>query len=144
MNRVARKGFLTVMVAGGVLASAGWAQADSSAGGDGAGSPGIASGNQVLVPVHVPVHVCGNSVDVAGLLDPAQGNACATTVHHVEPPVPSPPAHKPIPAPPNEPTPAPTLAHTGAGGAGLAAGAGTALLLGGAILYRRARPAALR
>lgn len=144
MNKVAKKGLLTVMVAGGVLASTGWAQADSSAGGKSAGSPGLASGNTVLVPVNIPVNVCGNSVDVAGLLNPASGSACADTVHHTEPPVPPPPTHKPIPAPPNEPTPAPTLAHTGSGGAGLAAGAGAALVLGGAILYRRARPVSAR
>jgi hypothetical protein len=255
MNRVARKGLVTAMVAGGVLASAGYAQADSAAGGESAGSPGVLSGNTVQVPVHVPVNVCGNTVDVVGLLNPAFGNACANTSgsstaatgtrassqssptsHHSsplergsrassvarparhagtpaaetagarssggahaagraagspgvlagnglqlpldiplnvagnsanvvgvgnptfgntavnsEPPAtrtPPPPSHLPIPAPPNEvttaaaPSTAPTLAHTGADGLGLAGGASAALLLGGTVLYRRARPAA--
>jgi hypothetical protein len=31
----------------------------------------------VQVPVHVPVNVCGNTVDVVGVLNPAVGNACA-------------------------------------------------------------------
>lgn len=79
MDRVARKGLVTAMVAGGVLASAGYAQADAAAGGETAGSPGVLSGNSVQVPVHVPVNVCGNTIDVAGLLNPASGNACANT-----------------------------------------------------------------
>ncbi|NUP37768.1 MAG: chaplin, partial [Streptomyces sp.] len=65
------------MVAGGVLAAAGYAQADSAARGDAAGSPGVLSGNTVQVPVHVPVNACGDTVDVAGLLDAAAGAACA-------------------------------------------------------------------
>ncbi|QLE44975.1 chaplin [Nostoc sp. C052] len=39
-------------------------------------SPGVLSGNLVQVPVHVPVNVCGNSVNVIGLLNPAFGNSC--------------------------------------------------------------------
>ncbi|MGC3003623.1 chaplin family protein, partial [Streptomyces sp. G35A] len=42
-----------------------------------AGSPGVLSGNTVQAPVHVPVNVCGNTVDVVGLLNPSVGNACA-------------------------------------------------------------------
>jgi hypothetical protein len=76
MNRVARKGLVTAMVAGGVLASAGYAQADSAAEGAGAGSPGVLSGNTVQVPVDVPANVCGNTVNVVGLLNPAMGNRC--------------------------------------------------------------------
>ncbi|MEE4542770.1 chaplin [Streptomyces sp. V4-01] len=81
MNRVARKGLVTAMVAGGVLASAGYAQADSAAGGETAGSPGVLSGNAVQVPVDIPVNVCGNTVDVIGLLNPAMGNSCADVSH---------------------------------------------------------------
>jgi hypothetical protein len=79
MNKVARKGLVTAMVAGGVLASAGYAQADSTATGETAGSPGVLSGNSVQVPVHIPVNVCGNTIDVIGLLNPAFGNTCANT-----------------------------------------------------------------
>jgi ChpA-C len=247
MNKVARKGLVTAMVAGGVLASAGYAQADSAAAGETTGSPGVLSGNSVQVPVHVPVNVCGNTVDVIGLLNPTFGNTCAngsgrqsagatggsansagrpvkhagapadesagggsrsgggahamgnttgspgvvagntlklpldlplnlsgnsanvvgvgnpafgnTAVNSEQPTPPPPPAHQPIPAPPNatpapDLTPAPvdtvepeagrpTLAHTGADGLGWAAGGSAALLLGGSVLYRRARPTAL-
>jgi hypothetical protein len=37
----------------------------------------VLSGNSVQAPVHVPVNVCGNTVNVVGLLNPAAGNACA-------------------------------------------------------------------
>jgi LPXTG-motif cell wall-anchored protein len=140
MNGLARKGAVfavSAMAAGGVLVSAGYAAADSAAGGRAEGSPGVLSGNSVQVPVHVPVNVCGNTVDAPGLLDPAFGNACGGTPA---------PAHTPQPAPPADSAPpAPELAHTGAAGVGAAAAGGLALLLGGAVLYRRtARPAARR
>jgi hypothetical protein len=77
MNRLARKGLVSAMVAGGVLASAGYAQADAAAEGEATGSPGVLSGNSVQVPVHVPVNVCGNTIDVVGVLNPVFGNACA-------------------------------------------------------------------
>lgn len=41
-----------------------------------AGSPGVLSGNVIQVPIHVPVNVCGNTVNVIGLLNPAFGNTC--------------------------------------------------------------------
>ncbi|MGW2372490.1 MULTISPECIES: chaplin [Kitasatospora] len=62
-----------------VLAAAGVASAHGGAAADGvtAGSPGVVSGNQVQIPVHVPVNVCGNTVSVIGLLNPAFGDHCA-------------------------------------------------------------------
>ncbi|MET7570754.1 chaplin [Streptomyces sp. NPDC005492] len=51
--------------------------ADAGAEGAAIGSPGVLSGNVVQVPVHIPVNVCGNSIDVIGLLNPAFGNVCA-------------------------------------------------------------------
>ncbi|WP_328325022.1 MULTISPECIES: chaplin ChpH [unclassified Streptomyces] len=59
-----------------VLASAGMAVADSGAEGAAVHSPGVISGNVVQVPVHIPVNVCGNTVSVIGLLNPAFGNTC--------------------------------------------------------------------
>lgn len=64
-------------VSGGlVLAGAGLAVADAGAQGAAIGSPGVLSGNLIQVPVHVPVNVCGNTVSVIGLLNPAFGNSC--------------------------------------------------------------------
>ncbi|EST39748.1 chaplin [Streptomycetaceae bacterium MP113-05] len=59
-----------------VLAGAGMAVADAGANGAAVNSPGVLSGNVVQVPVHVPVNVCGNTVNVIALLNPAFGNAC--------------------------------------------------------------------
>ncbi|PWI19551.1 chaplin [Streptomyces sp. Act143] len=59
-----------------VLAGAGLAAADSGAQGAAVHSPGVLSGNVVQVPVHVPVNVCGNTVSVIGVLNPAFGNTC--------------------------------------------------------------------
>ncbi|MFJ1807890.1 MULTISPECIES: chaplin [unclassified Streptomyces] len=53
------------------------AHADSSANGYAAGSPGLISGNGVQLPVNVPVNLCGNTVNVVGVLNPAAGNTCA-------------------------------------------------------------------
>ncbi|WP_128803524.1 MULTISPECIES: chaplin [unclassified Streptomyces] len=78
MRQVTRKGLMTVAAATGVLAAAGgYAHADSGASGSSSNSPGVLSGNTVQVPVHVPVNVCGNTVDVVGVLNPAAGNSCA-------------------------------------------------------------------
>ncbi|MEV7089973.1 chaplin family protein [Streptomyces sp. NPDC093085] len=77
MRQVTRKGLITVAAAGGVLAlGGGYAHADAGAGATAANSPGVLSGNNVQVPVHVPVNVCGNTVDVVGVLNPAFGNKC--------------------------------------------------------------------
>ncbi|MFG3205394.1 chaplin [Streptomyces sp. NPDC048192] len=67
------------VVAGAVLALGGAAPAFASAGAEGAAvnSPGVLSGNVVQVPVHVPINVCGNTVNVIALLNPAFGNTCA-------------------------------------------------------------------
>ena len=62
-----------------VLAGAGMAAADSGAQGAAVHSPGVLSGNVVQAPIHVPVNVCGNTVSVIGLLNPAFGN---TAVNH--------------------------------------------------------------
>jgi hypothetical protein len=66
--------------AGALMAGgAGVATADADAEGVAAHSPGVVSGNQLQVPVHVPVNVCGNTVNVIGLLNPAFGNNCVNT-----------------------------------------------------------------
>ncbi|MGW3654554.1 chaplin [Streptomyces sp. NPDC005151] len=62
-----------------VLAGAGMAVADSGAQGAAVGRPGLISGNTIQVPVHVPVNLCGNTVSVIGLLNPAFGNYCANS-----------------------------------------------------------------
>ncbi|WSI35574.1 chaplin [Streptomyces sp. NBC_01341] len=58
------------------LGAAAPAMADSGAEAAAVGSPGVLSGNIVQVPIHIPVNVCGNTVNVVGLLNPAFGNVC--------------------------------------------------------------------
>ncbi len=50
--------------------------ADAGASGAASNSPGVISGNVVQVPIHVPINLCGNTVDIIGLLNPAFGNTC--------------------------------------------------------------------
>ncbi|MGV9265245.1 chaplin [Kitasatospora sp. NPDC003701] len=81
MRKLAHGAIGTAATAALLAAGAGVAAAHhahgASAEGVAAGSPGVASGNQIEVPVHVPVNLCGNSVNVVGLLNPAFGNHCA-------------------------------------------------------------------
>ncbi|MFH8221863.1 chaplin [Streptomyces sp. NPDC018057] len=118
-------------------------------------SPGVLSGNGVQLPVHVPVNISGNSVNVVGIGNPATGNTSVNTStdrpapHPVTPP--ARPAPRPAPTPVTHPAPAAavphtevSLAHTGADHTMPAVAAGAALVLGGTVLYRRFRPGAAR
>ncbi|MFI8007471.1 chaplin [Streptomyces sp. NPDC086010] len=78
MRQVLNKSMIVMAAASGLLTAAGgYAHADASADGVAANSPGVGSGNAVQVPVHVPVNLCGNTVNVIALLNPAFGNSCA-------------------------------------------------------------------
>ncbi|WP_432055445.1 chaplin ChpG [Streptomyces sp. bgisy022] len=76
MSRIAKGLALTSVAAAAVAGTAGVAVADSGAQAAAAHSPGVLSGNVIQVPVHVPVNLCGNTIDVIGLLNPAFGNTC--------------------------------------------------------------------
>lgn len=72
-----KKVVATAAATGGlVLAGAGLAAADGGAQGAAVNSPGVVSGNVIQVPVEVPVNVCGDTINVVGLLNPATGNVC--------------------------------------------------------------------
>ncbi|MFD9325613.1 chaplin [Streptomyces sp. NPDC060065] len=224
MKRVTRNGLIAAAAASGAMAVTIPAYADSAADGTAAGSPGLISGNTIQLPVHVPVNVCGNTVNVVGLLNPAAGNSCAneggggaeapggtqggavengsggaaaqssgkdspgvlsgnglqlpvhlpvnvtgnsvsvvgignaavgnesTNTSGGRPDRPVKPAPKPSAPPPKAqyappgtpPGPVASLAHTGADQMAPAIAGSAALVLGGAVLYRRFRPAATR
>lgn len=76
MSRIAKGLVLTSVAAASMGGGAGAAAADAGAVGAAANSPGAVSGNVVQVPVHAPVNVCGNTLDVVGVLNPAFGNDC--------------------------------------------------------------------
>ncbi|MFC9845255.1 chaplin [Streptomyces sp. NPDC060223] len=74
MSRIAKGLALTSVAAAAVAGTAGIAAADSDAHGAAAHSPGVLSGNVLQAPIHVPVNVAGNTINVIGLLNPAFGN----------------------------------------------------------------------
>lgn len=124
------------------------------------GSPGVLSGNSVQAPVDIPVNLCGNSVTIGGLLNPAFGNSCSNNAEVPPPPPPEKPERPPVT--PGKPVTPPTvrahgpnvpepqhlpeeqLAQTGAGGLEMLIPASAGLLLAGmgSVLYRRSRSAA--
>ncbi|MFF7375901.1 chaplin [Streptomyces massasporeus] len=66
-------------VAAGAIMALGMASpaiADAGAQGAAVGSPGVLSGNVIQVPIHIPINLCGNTVNIIGLLNPAFGNVC--------------------------------------------------------------------
>ncbi|MFG1665686.1 chaplin [Streptomyces sp. Y7] len=124
----------------------------ASAEGSGKDSPGVVSGNVVELPVHVPVNVTGNSVNVVGVGNAAVDNESENvsgpprTIRPTPKPATPPRAHPPRSVPPAHVPHAPeaVLAHTGADHTAPAVAGAAALVLGGAVLYRRFRPRAMR
>ncbi|MCZ0206500.1 chaplin [Streptomyces achromogenes] len=76
MSRIAKGLVLTSAAAAAVAGGAGVASASAGAGGAAVGSPGVISGNVIQIPLHVPINLCGNTIDIIGLLNPAFGNTC--------------------------------------------------------------------
>ena len=125
----------------------------ATATGSSTGSAGIGSGNTIQLPISVPVNLCGDSVNVVGIGNGAEGNSCADNTPPSTPPIVTPtpppstspgnwPAPHPAPGETGGTTPATTtgmLAHTGAEGLMLAP-AGAALIGGGAFMYRKFKP----
>jgi hypothetical protein len=84
MSRIAKVAAVTAAAGAVLAAGAGIASADSGAQGAAVGSAGVLSGNPIQVPVHIPANVCGDTVDVVGLLNPAFGDPCENaSVHHL-------------------------------------------------------------
>ncbi len=82
MSRIAKAAALTAAAGAALVAGAGVAAADADAGAAAVGSPGVISGNVVQVPVHIPVNLCGNTINAVGLLNPAFGNTCVNASVH--------------------------------------------------------------
>ncbi|GAA2472968.1 LAXTG-anchored chaplin ChpB [Streptomyces longisporus] len=131
--------------AGGRHTAGGSSTGGSAAHGSGKDSPGVISGNTIQLPVHAPVNVSGNTADVVGIGDAAEGNRSANAsgghTHHCTKPAPVRAHPQPATARHAAPRQAPaSLAHTGTDPALPAAVASAALVLGGAALRRRFRP----
>ncbi|WP_334314268.1 chaplin [Streptomyces xanthophaeus] len=119
----------------------------ATAQGRGKDSPGLLSGNGIQLPVDIPLNLSGNSVSVVGIGNSSSGNTSVNgeVPSGPKPPQPQPPVVEqpvtpPSPAPPAPPRHTEALAQTGADGLGYLLPGGGALLLGGALLYRRFRP----
>ncbi|MGY4967534.1 chaplin [Streptomyces sp. 900105245] len=71
---VVRRG-LGLLAAAGlvVLSGAAVASADGGANAFAFGSSGVLSGNVIQIPVHVPINLCGNTVDIIAGLNAASG-----------------------------------------------------------------------
>ncbi|MFJ2753642.1 chaplin [Streptomyces sp. NPDC087297] len=76
MSAVKKSFALATIAATIVIGAAGLAGADSGAEGAAVNSPGVLSGNTIQIPVHIPVNLCGNTVNVIALLNPAFGQTC--------------------------------------------------------------------
>ncbi|MFE6742238.1 chaplin [Streptomyces tubercidicus] len=80
MKFVSKAAVLSAAAGVAVVGGAGVASAyGAGAAGVAQNSPGVLSGNLVQVPVDVPVNVCGNTVNIVALLNPAFGNTCLNT-----------------------------------------------------------------
>ncbi|WP_329360484.1 chaplin [Streptomyces sp. NBC_01483] len=63
-----------------LLATAGTAAAaDPNPVGVASNSPGVLSGNVIQIPVDLGLNLCGNSIGLLSLLNPAVGNTCTNT-----------------------------------------------------------------
>ncbi|MFD0315087.1 chaplin [Streptomyces flavalbus] len=82
MSRIAKATGVALGTGAMVLGGAGLAAADAGAEGVAAHSPGVLSGNVVQVPLHIPINLCGNTIDIIGLLNPAFGNECVNDGGH--------------------------------------------------------------
>ncbi|MGW2258413.1 chaplin [Streptomyces sp. NPDC001780] len=58
------------------LGAASPAMADAESEAVVANSPGVLSGNNIAVPIHIPINICGNTIDIIALLNPSLGNVC--------------------------------------------------------------------
>lgn len=82
MSRIAKAAAVLAGSGAVALSGAGMAVAHSGAEGVAVNSSGIASGNVVQVPIHIPINLCGNTVSIVGLINPAFGNQCANVDGH--------------------------------------------------------------
>ncbi|MFI9722833.1 chaplin [Streptomyces sp. NPDC052396] len=79
MTRIAKAALLTAATGVAVTGVAGVAFADSEANGVAVGSPGVLSGDVIQIPIQIPINLCGNTIDIVGLLNPTFGNTCINT-----------------------------------------------------------------
>ncbi|MFF7969905.1 chaplin family protein [Streptomyces sp. NPDC007905] len=75
------RSFVTTAVLAGALGLAGSTAAyaaDPNPVGTAVNSPGVLSGNVIQVPVDLGLNLCGDSINLIGLLNPSVGNVCTS------------------------------------------------------------------
>ncbi|MBC3843703.1 chaplin [Streptacidiphilus sp. 4-A2] len=77
MSRIRKAAAVAAMVGGLVFAGAGAASADAGAIGSANTPPVCCPGTNIQIPVSVDANVCGNSIGLISLLNPAYGNNCS-------------------------------------------------------------------
>ncbi|MFG2881271.1 chaplin [Streptomyces sp. NPDC048297] len=78
------RSFATTAVLAGALALTGATAAHAASDPDpttgvASNSPGLVSGNVIQVPVDIPINLCGDSIDIIGLLNPAAASTCSNS-----------------------------------------------------------------
>ncbi|MET9803374.1 chaplin [Streptomyces sp. NPDC006368] len=76
MSRIAKAALIIVGTGAVAMSGTGMAVADAKADAAAVNSPGVISGNIVQVPIGVPINLCGNTIDLIGILNPTFGNVC--------------------------------------------------------------------
>ncbi|MGW2340596.1 chaplin [Streptomyces sp. NPDC001661] len=66
----------TAVMGSAAMASAVDGPDGASATGVAQNSPGVLSGNNIQIPIDVPINACGNSLNLIAALNPAGGNTC--------------------------------------------------------------------
>ncbi|MFJ8645614.1 chaplin [Streptomyces sp. NPDC093546] len=77
MSRIAKAAVIIAGTGAVALSGTGMAVAAAEADAAAVNSPGVISGNVLQVPIHVPINLCGNTINLVGLLNPTFGNFCA-------------------------------------------------------------------
>ncbi|MCW2886232.1 MAG: hypothetical protein QOE54_2183 [Streptosporangiaceae bacterium] len=71
---------LAAVAAGGVMMLS--APAFAGGGGGTSGNHGVLSGNQVVVPIAIPINVCGNAVAIIGIAGAGCKGGASVGGHH--------------------------------------------------------------
>jgi hypothetical protein len=81
MSNTRKKAAVLAAATGALLAGGTTVASAATAVGHTANDPGVVSGNLIQVPVNLAVNLCGNTVSVIGLLNPAALNHCENYNH---------------------------------------------------------------
>ncbi|KPI11706.1 protein of unknown function DUF320 [Actinobacteria bacterium OV450] len=82
MRHFKKNSVLVAITAALALTVGGSAAADSGAYGTTYESSGFLAGNVIQLPIHAPFDLCGNTLSVIGLLNPAFGSECGDRPAH--------------------------------------------------------------